>query len=659
MNLENLSGVTQISDEGIKKHFRTIEPHRALFELVWNGFDAGATSVHVGIQNNPLGAPDLITVLDYGEGIDISNIKSNFGRFNDSEKKEDAAQHGLHGRGRLAFHRLCHKATWYTKSSTGEARIVVESNNIKNYVGSTISSAEQHPALQEVGKGTCVQLTAFHENIAEPEKLLDLFSTEFGWYLALHRDKRLSVNSREVRVPLHNIQVKSVVANGETFEVSVIQWEEKPSSEKSYVYLLGSAGRTVHKQLSSLNNKPNFFTSVYVQSAWADNFSPTSTLYNAGTNTLESETWRLLVKELNTVTREAYDEFLRRFVEKEINKYEEDGVFPAYEGLPPEYAAWRLQNTKSIVRSIYSADPTLFNSLNKKQKKVLVRLLDRLSVSNENDALFGVLSGVLDLDDESLAKLATQLKRTTLENIVSAIELLQRRQMAVDELRELMNYHHKDVRETPDLQKIIENNTWLFGNRYETLGAEEATFTRIAKSLRDSVPAIDRIDDADIDDQATINGANRQTDLFLARKIPSLDSLGRQIYKCVVIEIKRPSVALNVKHLRQLDDYAAIIRKHSEFSSELMHFDLILIGRKISSADTEIPSRMKGQIMKGDMGLVSDDDRMKRYVLNWYTLLDSFELANNFMLEKLRFQREIISEKTKQELVDGLQTHAA
>ncbi len=86
-----------------------------------------------------------------------------------------------------------------------------------------------------------------------------------------------------------------------------------------------------------------------------------------------------------------------------------------------------------------------------------------------------------------------------------------------------------------------------------------------------------------------------------------------------------------------------------------MRFELILIGRQISSADTEIKSRLNGQVARGELGLVSDDPRMKRYVMNWYTLLDSFELANNFLLEQLKLKRRLFETSTKQELVDDLQ----
>jgi hypothetical protein len=84
----------------------------------------------------------------------------------------------------------------------------------------------------------------------------------------------------------------------------------------------------------------------------------------------------------------------------------------------------------------------------------------------------------------------------------------------------------------------------------------------------------------------------------------------------------------------------------------------VLIGRKISAADVEIASRLRGQLARGDVGLVSDDPRMKRYVLNWYTLLDSFELSSRYMLDTLKLKRINLEAATKEELVSDLQTAA-
>lgn len=651
-----LSGTAKIGDEGIKKHFRSVEPWQPVFELAWNGFDAKATTVKIDVRENDMHSLESVTVLDDGEGIDLEHMEDNFGKFNDSLKKEDMAQQGAHGRGRLSFYLLSRRAAWWTKFKGQNAVIEIKDDNLIKYDGKEIDEAAQRRQLAEQIGGTLVELGGIHTNLPEANQLHEKLSVEFGWFLALNEGRKLFLNGELVIVPSHEISEKKIEVGNTVFDVKVIRWNEKPTSENSKIYLLDSGGRVRYKQLSSFNKKANFFVSIYVQSPWADNFSEDGdNLFNSGSHSTDSEEWRKLTNPLYEFIAQVYDKFLRDFVERELKKYDEDGIFPIYSGLEPHYAKWRAENTREIVRLVYLSDPSVMTTLNKKQRKILVRLLDRLSVSNENDALFQIISEVLDLDESSLNRLAQQLTHTQLENIISTIELIQRRQLAVDKLRQLMDVHYREVLETPDLQQIIENNTWLFGNQYETIGAEEDTFTSVARGLRDAIKGIKVIDSDDVEDEKDIEGVNRQTDLFIARKLPSVDSMGKMFYRCIVIEIKRPGIALNYKHLRQLDDYAAIIKKHPAFSSEHLHFELILVGRKISSADVEIPSRLHNHVGKNEMGLVSSDPGMKRYVMNWYTLLDAFGLTHGHLLKTLELRRDELATTSKDVLVRELQ----
>lgn len=652
-----IPGEAKITSDGIKKHFKSTEPLDAVIELIWNGFDARADNVEVSIQTSELGAPVDLSVKDDGLGIDFGDTDRNFGRFNDSEKKDDIDQHGSHGRGRLAFHKLAQEARWFTKRPNGEATISVDSSTIQNFKTDILEPETCHGRLSSP-TGTLVVLNKLFANLPDRAETQRLLSEEFGCFLTLNAGKRLAFDGESVGVPSHELYEEDLDIGDAHFQIKVFRWNNRPSSEKSYIYLLDSSGRTIWRDLSTLNNKPNFFTSIYVKSAWADDATSKPGLFAEGADKRGSDEWRALEKHLTLITKQIYNDFLRQFVDVEIAKYEEEGTFPSYQGLSTDDAAWRLDNVKSLVRTIFTADPSFLTSMKKKPRKVLVGLMDRLSISNENESLFEVLDSVLELDKNSVELLASQLRRTTLENIVSTIELLQRRQIAVRELRELMNEHYDKVLETPDLQKIIENNTWLFGPQYEILGAEEATFTKIARDLRDSVKEIGKIEQPDLEGGATIEGASRQPDLFLARKFRSFDSFGSTFYRCVIVEIKRPSIALNIKHLRQLDDYAAILKRHPEFTSGLLQFELILVGRKISDSDIEIASRLKQQLSRGEMGLVTDDVGMKRYVMNWYTLLDGYELTNSAFLEKLKLKRDELSVKSSGDLVSSLQSLA-
>ena len=80
---------TKITHSGIQSHFKNTEPEQAIIELAWNGFDAKAKNVDITFFKNELDALQAVTVLDDGLGIDINNIQDNFGKFNDSSKKDN------------------------------------------------------------------------------------------------------------------------------------------------------------------------------------------------------------------------------------------------------------------------------------------------------------------------------------------------------------------------------------------------------------------------------------------------------------------------------------------------------------------------------------------------------------------------------------------
>ncbi|EBV8479955.1 DNA mismatch repair protein [Salmonella enterica subsp. enterica serovar Ago] len=652
-----IQGTTEINSLGIKNHFESVEPVQAILELVWNGFDAGAKNININIVYDHFDTVKNLTILDDGDGINFTDLGSNFNRFNDSLKKTSIDQHGSKGRGRLSFHRLCHQAIWYTKYLGRNAYIKINDEDIKAYEAQIdIDAEEQNSLLNAMDKGTCVELTLLHSSLPDRSELISILSNEFCCKLALDDKKRIFVNGTEIDIPEHEIKEVSFEIENNDFMVKGIRWDKKPATEKSFIYLTDSSGKIVHKESTTFNKKRDFHLSVFVSSIWADTFSSNGDdIFSTAKSNPDSKAWRQLVKNVLKFSRSIYDDFLRVQVEKAIQKLEEDGAFPTYNEYDITYASWKRNNIKQVVRSIYIADPQFLVSLTIKQKKIIIRLLDKMLVSNQNEDLFDILESVLDLSDSDLSRFASQLKKTKLENIISSIEELQRRRFAVEELKLIMNEYYKEVLETPDLQKIIENNTWLFGERYETIGAEEDTFTKIAKSLRDSVYSINNIDEQDVENGEDIIGARRQTDLFLARRMPTFDSNGNKVFRCIIIEIKRPSIALNVKHLRQLEDYAGIIKRHPEFSSQNLHFELILIGRKISSQDIEIPTRLSNYAGRGDVGLVSDDANMKRYVKNWYTIFDTFELTNSFMLEKLQMERDIIEKKSREDLVKELQ----
>lgn len=653
----NFSGSAEITNEGIKKHFRSYEPVESIFELVWNGLDANGTIVDVQVSRGELGAIESVAVIDNGDGIDVKNPKNNFEKFNESIKKLDDDKHGSHGKGRLAFHRLCDKAVWYTKTRDIDAKIEIYSSTIKSFHVEFLDKDQQHAEISGKTSGTCVELLRFAKGLPNDPELHNKLSKEFGWFLALNKNKIVRLNGVNIVIPKHDLNETTIDVGDVSFSVKLFRWYEPPSSEISYNYLVNSQNKIIIKDLSKFNKKVKFHTSTYIFSPWVDQINP-----DEFEMTEEHQKTQIILKKLSKdllqFQNDVYSTFLRNHVNEQIDRFDKEGYFPNYEGIDSNYAEWRKENTKSVLREIYFADPTIFNKINHKQAKILIRLLDRVLVSNESEGLYEVLEGVLELGNDHIHSLSKLLQRTKLENIISTIEVLQKRQMAAHKLREIMEHRFDEVLETPDLQKIIENNTWLFGAQYTTLGAEEEGFQKIAKNLRDHIKDINLISEADIAEGASIDGVNRQVDLFMARKVVSFDATGKPGFKCVIIEIKRPGISLSNKHLQQLDAYAEIIAKHPAFGSERMTFELILVGRKISKDDYLINQRIENLKNRAEYGLVSDG-RVKCYVKNWFTIFDEFDLANNHLLSTLNTKRDELQQESTASLVQELQTIAA
>lgn len=657
-----IKGKTHITNEGIKKHFNSKEPFKSIFEYVWNGFDAKANNVKINLIKNEANGLDYITILDDGHGIDISNLCNSFDKFNESSKKNDDDVHGSHGRGRLAFHTLANKTVWFTKFKDANAKISISADNISEYDCELLDNNDQDVNLKKLKSGTFVVLSSLYaektKNFPTDGFFIDSLRKEFSWLLIVNPQKKLLLNDIEIPILDNSNFEKNIEIQGFDFKIKAIRWHKKPSNDKSYNYLLNSQQKTISKVLSRANNKIDFHTSCYALSEWNDSFDK-DLLDIDPIFELQQKILRNINSEMSNFLKEIYEDYLREYVDKEIDSYDAKGYFPSYDGYEKNYAAFRKEITKSAIKNIYLADPKVFSNLSKKPLKIIIRMLDKLLVSNENDAIYDVLNDVLDLNDTQIDLLAKQLKSTTLENIISTIEILQKRELAVVKLKELMDNHYESVLETPDLQKIIEENTWLFGAQYEILGAEEDTFTKIAQRLRNEIKGINDVgvEDLDTDDnnKIVIDGLNRQVDLFLARKQHVFDGSGKPIYKCIIVEIKKPSISLNKKHLTQLTDYAEIISRHPSFNSAKLVFELVLIGRKISKDDFSINAQKLSLKDKCEFGLVLQTDKIKCYVKDWYTIFDEFSLSNKFLLDNLKSKYKDLSGESKISLVDDLQ----
>ena len=628
-----LKNSVKVTTPSIKKKFRNFKSIDAIYELIWNGFDAGATRVELSIRRNELGGIEEILIFDNGSGIDFSSETCGFKKYDDSEKKNSIQTHGKDGVGRFSFHKLASKAEWHTKTCGNIYKTTIDSTKLEEFTTDRIEYNEIE-SLCGVDSGTVVRLINFNgkENLPLENDIIRFLSIEFGWYLAIKENIEIIFNDVKIKSPEADFLKHNFEIDGLDFDVHFYRWHNKPFSEKSYDYYIDSKNDVKSKELSGFNLRPNFFLSTVIKSDVFDNNS--LDLMPMNSNLFD---WAQLKSEVLVKQEEMYIRFLQEKANKVIENYEEKGFFLESKGIDKEYNIWRNENIKTIVKELYISDPSLFNNLKDKPAKILIRLLDKVMVSSENESLMNVLEGVLDLEQSGLDRLSKVITDSNLENIISTIEEITKRLSVLKMFREVMEYKYHKVLETPDLQKVVEKNSWIFGEQYSLIGSEEDDFYKLAKELRNKVKYIDEVEIDELEEGVCIEGARRQVDLFLASKRMSYDESNNKIFKCLIIEIKRPSISLNKKHLRQLEDYAEIISKHPSFgNSDKMRFELVLIGRNISKDDTAIRSKLDSSKIHQESGLINKDDKIKTYIRDWFSILDEHELSQNYLLEKLK-----------------------
>jgi len=658
----------EITNASIEKRFSSFTPSQMIAEYIWNGLDAQATRVDVVLCSSQLGGIESIKIHDNGDGIDFKNSDDNFGRFDDSSKK-DATQKGSQGRGRYSFQKFATNAAWYTRNNRENALIEIDSTELAAYNIGMLKDEEQKTRLLNNDKGTSLYLTNIPKDkskrIPPAELLINDLAIEFGWKLAVFPELEIYVNGERVTSSPNELHTDTLEIEGHEFDVSIIRWIDKPKSEKSNNYFLDSIGSQRHVDLTGFNNKfkLKFFISGCVQSKWFDNFNASGSknkdLFEAELESHFSPVYKKLHKRIRNWSASIFADFLRGQADEMVNDFESKGYFPTYPNELPEDKGFRVQHTKKVVASIHVAEPATFTNLNTKQTKILIVLLDKLTVSSENDSLFDVLQSVLELNNKQLNEFSLQLKRSKLDHIISTIGLIHKRDEVVRKMKKLFKDFTQETKETPDLQGIIEANTWLFGAQYETIGAEEPDFYENARTLwsKDKeIEGLSTIDQDDLIEGATVKGAKGEVDLFLAKRLLTVDhSTGEEFIKCTIIEIKRPSLSINPRCVRQVERYREVLKKHPAFNDEKMRFDIILVGTKFSQNADNIQTRLKDNAGKAGQGLLlGADDRIRIYIKTWATLFNDFDITHKNLLEKLKINRAELEPQTKEELIKEL-----
>lgn len=660
--MKNKANVTNASIDsvGLPKDYK-----QAIAEYIWNGFDAGASHVNIQYSANELGHLSTVTIEDNGEGIHFKTLEKSFGNFLDSLKKKTYQRtsyvRGKKGKGRFSFSLFAQKATWGTvyrhEDKLLEYTIIINQNKKDEYedLNKKIS--------KEKRTGTTVKLEGIFgilESSFTDDDFTKYLASEFGWFLLLNKDLGYTLSIQGTPVPYEQVILEKEVVEWtiaepddklHKFKVNYVRWSDT-IGDKYYYYFLNKEKVEVGKKLTSFNNNAiDFHHSVYVESAFFDSFENETLDDGVNDNLFSQLNSNLIYKKLYNELKDLLDRKQKKYIkekaaEDHLQKIQLRGLIPKFSD--NKYDLERKKDLLAVIKELYCVQPRIFMGLKNDQEKTFIGFLNLLLDSTERENILQIIEQVVSLSLEERQELSSVLKKSSFSKIVETIKLIENRFNVIELLRTLVFDLKKFTTERDHIQKVVEENYWLFGEQYNLVSADQ----HFQQTLSSYLYIIDEVKEAK---QIDNYDWKRRPDVFLCRKntIPDIDDNEYHIEENIIVELKRPSVTIGKSQFRQVDDYLDLIMKEDQFNSRTRRWKFYLISNRV---DEYIEKQYNAFKDKGKKFLVHQAGKYEIYALTWDDLFMSFEIKHKYLLDKLEFDKNAISEELE---IKGIQLNRA
>ncbi|PHX04026.1 ATP-binding protein [Vibrio splendidus] len=634
------------SNNGVRGKFKKTNKAKAFAEYVWNSLDSGATEVEINVRvNHELEQVTDITISDNGSGIEVNRGISPFDEFENSSKKhsDDPLIRGKHGRGRLSFFKFCRQASWISKHKNNDETIQIQitDGSLDKFI---IEPIDDESIVYPTGTNV-----TFNELNLTLNEFNDVFvsylETNVCWITKLKPNVKIKVNSHNLNSPsmIDDSELNENVL-GENVNFNVVVWESKILTEKPHIYFCDLKNNVVAK--ASYKSRNSFSCSCIVKSEWFSQFVANQDGLLTNNVDTNSEKFTKIKKIAKNSLDSKYLELKRSAIDELIEEYERDGIISNSNSINP-LNKFKSQQLKDAIKVIYQADSSVFTELaNKKQKAILVKLIDRIVNSDDPDSLFEVLNGVISLSESDMNMLSNTLEKVTMTNIVQTIKQLEGRLEVLDMFEKLLT-NKNDTYEVAHIQKIVESNMWIFGEEFNVLTTEEEKFDKaLRKYLKFKDEDLEIEDDIDNEifptkhfDKYSIvhKHKNKEMDILASQKSP-MYLQGDSYFKNTVIELKRPSVKLTDKELQQIKNYMNVIRSEEHFDTENDHWDFVLVGNQISKNSQNnfsIRTELDSNKIHGKSGLVLKTGNMRIWVKEWSQIIGDYKLRYGHIIKSL------------------------
>lgn len=641
----------KINAQSIRTELKSYEndPLKCLIEYIWNSFDAGATEIQLNFDspNNGFGYADHVCIIDNGKGWDFDDdaTTNNFMSSTKQQRKGNTLPKGHYGRGRYTFIWIADKLIAYSK---GKKLTLQHSTEI----------IKEHSDYSQNGtKINFEDIYAPFSNLLLSPNLHQQLALEFCWFLLENSQYKILINGAELAISGLIKDSKKYTKNelpeklrseiDDEFHAEIVLWNEKPS-EYSRFYFLSTSSGELYKQNTGLNKKKDdFWHSVYIKSS----------LFNSVDDVVDDEDdsaqarlsfedkkakriKRQIIEFLKVELVKLRKPYLKIQSDQLLKELKEEHLIPNL----PEFGIYDEESYGDLLKTIYTITPSLFVGKSNQEKKFVCATFAGLLSTQDDILIQTILEHLQELSDDEKGELIEILKRTSLSNIIKTIKEIDHRLEVIDKLKVLFSEHEKETLEVKHIQKILDQNFWLFGEQFRLFSSTEGALKNVLIKYANEI--------LEIADPELNSNPNGEVDLFLTKK----ESFGEGVQKNVIVEIKRASKCLKEsKEYNQINDYRKKILEQNLCNGENQYWEFHLIGKDYDQGIKELIQNAKqhGEIEKG-LSFCINDGRVKIYVRKWSDILEAeWGTKMKYLKEKLQIQAKQ-AKYSPQEITDDL-----
>ena len=603
-------------------------PVQAVAELVWNGLDADASRVDVRLEYGDLGMTRVI-VRDNGHGIPYEDAPELFTRLGGSWKKaggrtktKQRMLHGYEGRGRFKVFALGRVADWRVtyRTDEGDLRayvITILEDNIREV---RITLEDSAP---DGSTGVEIAVSELHRDYRslEAEHAGQELAEIFALYLKDYREVSILYEGTLVdpaaaiattrTVPLSEIEDYGTVY---PVELEIIEWRNVTTRG---LYLCTEQGFPLTK-VTTRFHIGEFHFSAYLKSSFVTRLHGEAQLDLAEMNPLLESCVEEAQQDVKAYFRDRAAERARNVVEE----WKAENVYP-YEGeaqSPLEDAERKVFDILAVTASDYMPD---FVSAPSKRKAFDLRML-RTAIEKSPEELQVIMNEVLGLPKRKQEELAELLREASLSSIISAAKIVSDRLKFLAGLEKILFDSDMQARlkERSQLHKIVEDNTWLFGEEYN-LSVSDRGLTNVLRKHRKILG-----DEVVIDRPVRHVSQERGIiDLMLSR---TLRRHRADEVEHLVVELKRPKVKIGDDEITQVENYAISVARDERF--RLVNGVTWTFWAISDDVSEYAAYRMN------DRGVISSKDGLSVGIRTWGQIIEENKARLQFFQEKLEHQ---------------------